>query len=405
MANVIETRGVTKVYPLYSHPSDRLKEALSLSRKKYHKEFYALRDVSIDVEQGSCVGLIGMNGSGKSTLLQVIAGVVSATRGDVKVHGRISALLELGAGFNPEYSGIENIKFQCALMGIPNEQVPEVIEKVRAFADIGDFVFQPVKSYSSGMYVRLAFATAINFDPDILIVDEALAVGDIYFQTKCMTRIRQLREQGKTLLFVSHDAAAVKSLCDKAYLLHQGQVIDHGAPDAVFNHYNNLIAAKAEDAMMRSAAQMRQRYGTGKILIGQVRLKNQAGIYTDTVSTGEHVSLEIAFKAHAEIQSPTIGISIRDRLGIEIYGINNHNLGIDFGSVKAGEEYVVTYDIDLRLGQNTYSIAISAHPEDTHVIECFDWVNDACIFRVVPSPQHKFVGACLLQTGVRCDRV
>jgi ABC-type polysaccharide/polyol phosphate transport system ATPase subunit len=405
MTNVIETHGVTKIYPLYSHPSDRLREALSIRRKKYHKDFYALRDVSISVERGSCVGLIGMNGSGKSTLLQVIAGVVSPTHGKAEVHGRISALLELGAGFNPEYSGIENIKFQAALMGIPSEEIPDLIERVRVFADIGDFVYQPVKSYSSGMYVRLAFATAINFDPDILIVDEALAVGDIYFQTKCMTRIRQLREQGKTLLFVSHDAAAVKSLCDKAYLLHQGQVVDHGAPDAVFNHYNNLIAAKAEDAMMRSASQMRSRYGTGKILIGNVRIRNQAGTYTDTLATGEKVSLEIDFKAHAEIHSPTIGISIRDRLGIEIYGINNHNLGIDFGTVRQGDEYRVSYDIDLRLGQNTYSIAVSAHPEDTHVIECFDWVNDACIFRMVPSPQHKFVGACLLQTGVRYERI
>jgi lipopolysaccharide transport system ATP-binding protein len=345
-----------------------------------------------------------MNGSGKSTLLQIIARVVTPTHGSVNVAGRLSALLELGAGFNPEYTGLENIRFQCALMGVDPKDHLDIMERIRDFADIGEFIFQPVKSYSSGMYVRLAFASAISFDPDILIVDEALAVGDMYFQTKCMTRIRRLREQGKTLLFVSHDAAAVKSLCDTAYLLHEGSVIDQGSPDQVFNHYNNLIAAKTDALMSRTAEQMRHRYGTGKILIETCRIENQAGVITDTVTTGETTKIHIRFRANQTVSSPTIGISIRDRLGIEIFGINNHNLGADFGEIPANSEWCVTYTVQMNLGRNTYSIAVSAHPEDTHLIECYDWINDACVFRVVPSPQFKFVGACLLQSEVNIEK-
>lgn len=404
MNPIIRVANISKVYPLYDRPTDRVKEALHPFRKKYHRDFFALRDISMSVGKGECVGLIGMNGSGKSTLLQVIAGVVTPTAGHCTVQGRISALLELGAGFNPEYSGIENARFQCSLNGFANAEIPKILEEIQAFADIGDFVYQPVKTYSSGMYVRLAFATAISLDPDILIVDEALAVGDIYFQTKCLSKIREFREQGKTLFFVSHDAAAVKSLCDRAFLLHHGQLIDEGMPDDVFNHYNNLISVKADGIKPQSVEEMRKRYGTGRVEIQSVRLRNETGLITDTVTTGEKVNLEIKFKANETVQSPTIGFSIRDRMGIEMYGINNFKLDIDFGAVNAGETYIVRYAIDLRLGHNTYTVSVAAHPEDNHVVECFDWLNDACVFRVVPSPKFPFVGSCLLDTSVSCER-
>jgi lipopolysaccharide transport system ATP-binding protein len=400
MDQVIKVENVSKVYPLYDRPYDRVREALSWNRRKYHKDFYALKNVNIEVNRGSCVGIIGMNGSGKSTLLQLIAGVVIPTTGHISVSGKVSALLELGAGFNPEYNGIENIKFQCALMSVPSQDVPDVIREVEAFAEIGDFIYQPVKSYSSGMYVRLAFATAINVNPDILIVDEALAVGDIYFQTKCLNKIRRFREENKTLLFVSHDAAAVKSLCDHAYLLHKGELLDSGTPDKVFDHYNNLIAVKEGQESFRNPLEMRQRYGSGKVKITSVRIKNAAGVFTDTITTAEKISIEIRIKVNASVPSPTIGLSIRDRLGIEIYGINNHNLGIDFGAANSGEEWLVCYDIPMKLGPNTYNIAVSAHPEDTHIIDCYDWWNEACIFRIVPSPHHKFVGCALLDAEV-----
>ena len=399
MSTVIKSTQLSKVYNLYNAPVDRLKEALNPFGKKYHREFYALNHVNIDIKRGECVGLIGMNGSGKSTLLQIIAGVVTPTSGTMSVNGRISALLELGAGFNPDFTGMDNIRFQCALMEIPQEEHEEVIRQVCAFAEIGDFVHQPVRSYSSGMYVRLAFAVAINVNPDILIVDEALAVGDIYFQTKCLAKIREFREEGKTMLFVSHDAGAVKSLCDRAYLLHRGKVEDEGAPDQVFNHYNNLISLNNPNHSA-SAESLRKRSGNGKILIQSVRMKNESGIYTDTFTTAEKTTLEIEIESFADVQSPTVGISIRDRLGNEMYGINNFLLGVDFGMLESGSRATIRYEIPLRLGKNAYNIAVSAHTSDNHLGECFDWLNDACIFAIIPSPEHKFVGSTLLDARV-----
>lgn len=399
---VVDAKEITKIYPLYDQSSDRLKEALHPFRRKYHREFFALRNVHIKIARGECVGLIGMNGSGKSTLLQIIAGVVSPTQGQCIRRGRISALLELGAGFNPLYSGIENAKFQCSLQGIPAKKIPRLLEEILDFADIGEFAGQAVKTYSSGMYVRLAFASAIAVDPDILIVDEALAVGDMYFQTKCLAKIREFRESGKTLIFVSHDAGAVKSLCDKAYLLHHGEVLDEGSPEQVFNLYNNLIAVKTESFGQINPIEMRQRYGTGKIKIQSARLRNKQG-YTDRIDTGETATLEIHFSAHEDIVSPTIGISIRDRVGIEVFGTNNYNLGVNFGTVLNGKSYVVSYTLDLKLAPDSYSVAIAAHPEDNHVIECYDWLNNALNFRVIASKELSFTGICSMETEAFCE--
>jgi lipopolysaccharide transport system ATP-binding protein len=389
------------MYPLYDRSSDRLKEALNPLRRKYHREFHALRNVSISVGKGECVGLIGMNGSGKSTLLQIIAGVVTPTSGHYTLKGRLSALLELGAGFNPEYSGVENARFQCALMGIAQKKVPQLLEEIINFADIGDFIYQPVKTFSSGMYVRLAFATAIAVQPDILIVDEALAVGDMYFQTKCLAKIRELRDSGRTLLFVSHDPGAVKSLCDRAYLLHKGEVLDSGSPDQVFNLYNSLIAVKSESEIQGKTQELRKRYGTGKIEIQQVRMKTKNG-YENIAFTGDKIALEIVFTAHEDVVNPTIGISIRDRAGIEMFGTNNFVLSTDFGLVRRNQRYVVSYDLDLQLGPNQYTVAVAAHPFDNHVIDCFDWINDALVFRVLPSDSLRFSGSCRFETTVDC---
>jgi lipopolysaccharide transport system ATP-binding protein len=245
-ASAISVRNLSKVYRLYDKPIDRLKESLHPFRKKYHREFYALRDVSFEVERGETVGIVGKNGSGKSTLLKIIAGVLTASNGGISVNGKISSLLELGVGFNPELTGIENVNFSGAVIGYSKEQIEEKIENIVAFADIGDFIYQPVKTYSSGMLVRLAFAVQTVVEPDVLIVDEALSVGDEAFSRKCFSRMAQLKAQGVTILFVSHSASTIVSMCDRAILLHHGELILRGKPKFVVSHYQKMIFASEE---------------------------------------------------------------------------------------------------------------------------------------------------------------
>ena len=230
---VIQVKDLTKMYKLYDKPSDRLKEALGLTRKKLYKEHYALHDVNFDIYEGECVGIIGTNGSGKSTILKIITGVLTPTAGEVKVDGRISALLELGAGFNMEYSGLENVYLNGTMIGFSKEEIDARLNDILEFADIGDFIHQPVKTYSSGMFVRLAFAVAINIDPEILVVDEALSVGDVFFQAKCYHKFEEFKKQGKTILFVSHDLGSVSKYCDRVILLNKGVKMDEGSPNEI----------------------------------------------------------------------------------------------------------------------------------------------------------------------------
>lgn len=400
--SMIRIKDVWKTFHIYPHPVDRLREVISPFRKKYHAEFHALRELSFAIEPGECVGIIGVNGSGKSTLLQLIAGVLTPTAGVVETNGRVSALLELGAGFSPQFTGRENIALHCSLAGIhPRDQGP-VLEQIISFAEIGDFIDRPIKTYSSGMYVRLAFSAAIHVDPQILIVDEALAVGDIRFQAKCLRRITAFREQGKTLLFVSHDASAVKALCDRAILLNKGRLLMDGTPDQVTKYYNNMVALEAEnDAVL--GTDLAKRGGNQKIQIRRVRMLNRHGDPTDTFQVGEAITLLIDIEAFADVPSPTVGMSFHDRMGVELFGINNHNLGIRFEDVKRGDRKTVQYDITLDLGINTYTVSASCHAGDNHLIESYDWVNDAFVFRVVPSEFHVFVGACRLDASVKIE--
>jgi len=226
--DTIIVNNLTKVYKLYNNPKERLKESLSFTRKKIHTDFYALKDISFDVKKGETLGIVGKNGSGKSTLLKILTGVLTPTTGNIQVNGRVAALLELGAGFNLEYTGIENIYLQGTIMGYTRLQMDSKIESILKFADIGNYVYQPVKTYSSGMFARLAFAVAINVDPEILIIDEALAVGDMKFQAKCFTRMNELKEKGATILFVGHDVSSIRTFCDKAIWIHEGEMVKWG---------------------------------------------------------------------------------------------------------------------------------------------------------------------------------
>ena len=242
----IQADHISKVYRLYDKPRDRIKEAFSLTHKIYYREHYALKDVSFDVYRGETVGIIGTNGAGKSTILKIITGVLSPTTGNIAVNGRISALLELGAGFNMEYSGIENIYLNGTMIGFTREEIDRKMDDILSFADIGDFVHQPVKTYSSGMFVRLAFAVAINIDPEILIVDEALSVGDAFFQVKCYHKFEEFKKQGKTILFVSHDLSSINKYCDRVILLKQGTKLAEGNPKDMVDLYKKVMAGQEE---------------------------------------------------------------------------------------------------------------------------------------------------------------
>ena len=253
--NAISVRDVTKVYRLYDKPIDRLKESVSISHKNYHRDFYALKGLSFQVKKGETVGIIGTNGSGKSTILKIITGVLTPTSGQVDVDGKISALLELGAGFNMDYTGIENVYMNGTMMGYTKKEMDAKLQDILDFAEIGDFVYQPVKTYSSGMFVRLAFALAINVDPEILIVDEALSVGDVFFQSKCYRRMEEIRKKGTTILMVTHDMGSIIKYCDKVVLLHKGEFIAEGPAGKVVDMYKKILAGKLDDLRAELAAE------------------------------------------------------------------------------------------------------------------------------------------------------
>ena len=339
--NVIQVEHVSKIYKLYDKPSDRLKESLGLSRKKRHREHYALNDINFDIHEGECVGIIGVNGSGKSTILKIITGVLAPTKGEVKVNGRISALLELGAGFNMEYTGLENVYLNGTMIGFSEEEIDAKLDDILAFADIGDFIHQPVKTYSSGMFVRLAFAVAINIDPEILIVDEALSVGDVFFQAKCYHKFEEFKKQGRTILFVTHDLSSVSKYCDQVILLDKGIKLDEGSPREMVDIYKQLLVgqepvkqAKAgEDGLMRAAVgdishghfqpnPNTLEYGNKQAEIVDFALKDASGMYTNTIEKGTSFQIILRVRFHQTVQEPIMAFTFKNIRGTELTGTN-----------------------------------------------------------------------------------
>lgn len=389
MNNVaIKVENLNKTYKLYNTPFDRLKEALHLRGKKYHKDFYALRNVGFEINKGEIVGIIGKNGSGKSTLLKIITGVLTPTSGSVTVNGRISALLELGAGFNPEYTGIENIRFQGNLMGFEDEEMNLRIEQILEFAEIGDFIYQPVKSYSSGMFARLAFAVAVNVDPDILIVDEALAVGDMVFQAKCMARMTMLMESGVTVLFVSHDTHSIKTLCQKAVFLDHGELRDFGSSASVTNKYIEMQHlsmgkqlkeldiqienSKINDDLINKKIpiivsleekaidpNLSQRYGDGRATILNAVILNKDFAPTQELVSNNDYYVQIAIRFNDDLETFVVGAGIVSLDGLQQLVCLNSQDGIDFPSVKKGEIYIVNIKMSIPIKAGTYTLTVA----------------------------------------------
>jgi len=356
----------SKNYRIYAKPADRLKE-LIFRRRKFHRDFWALKNVSFRVPTGSTFGVVGENGSGKSTLLQMIAGTLQPTEGRITLNGRVAALLELGAGFNPEFTGRENVILNAAIMGLTEDETVRRLPDIEQFAEIGNFIDQPVKTYSSGMYVRLAFAVAIHVDPEILLVDEALSVGDVYFQQRCMRRIRQMKQDGKTILFVSHDVTAVKNLCDAAVWLEHGEVQSIGEPDAVVSKYlaamtlrrdpyatdairgNGAAVTQSDGLVVRMLPNVDHRWGNRHAEIIGIQILDARGIPCEAVEHGGPIVVRVSAAFHKEVSRPIVGIMMRNRLGEDICGINTSAEGVELPPARAGQCFTVDFNLELPL--------------------------------------------------------
>ncbi|BAY62451.1 ABC transporter-related protein [Calothrix brevissima NIES-22] len=427
----ISLQNVSKCFKRYSRPVDKLKEVLLPSHSKVD-EFWAIKDINIEIPKGQTVGIVGRNGSGKSTLLQIIAGTLTPSSGDVQVNGRVSALLELGSGFNPEFTGRQNVFFNGRLLGLSQKQIEDRFDDIAAFADIGDFIEQPVKTYSSGMFVRLAFAVAVNVDPEILIVDEALAVGDIVFQHRCMRRMRAMMDSGVTTLFVSHDAGAIKTLCNSAIMLHDGKIHTTGLPNAVILEYLKLVTElelglstevevnsqqqvnNISDNVIPSATAANSdiespslnfknatRRGSGKAKIENVKILNQLGKYAGENPVflfNEKVTLVVNVKVYSPINSCIVGFHLCDKNGNEVIGSNTLEENITIDRLAAAEEIEIRFEFNLPLRPGSYSLTV-AGAENYESIS-FDWIDNIMVVQILPPDTGKRIHALVAQPMV-----
>lgn len=379
-------QNVSKLYRLYKTPFDRIRELNPLRRAPLHNDFWALRDISFSVERGEIVSLIGPNGCGKSTLLQIVSGILQPTTGRVVTRGRIAALLELGAGFNPEFSGRENVFINGEILGISRAEMERNLSSIEAFAEIGEFMERPVKEYSSGMYVRLAFSTAIHVNPDILVVDEALAVGDAVFANRCVRKFEELREKKTTVLFVSHDLGLVKQLSQRAIFLLNGQIAAEGEPRRVIDKYIGLVLERQKAFQVSRGAKLAatNRHGDGSSEIVDVALLDESGLPCGVVSSGEPVTLRIRSVIHRPGVEPMIGILIRNRIGMDVYGTNTSIENLRPGPFDAGEELEIDFRFECWLTPQHYTITVATQHADG---SSHDWLDDVVQFEVISMRQ------------------
>ena len=418
----ISVNDVSKMYKLYDNPMDRLKESLGLSRKKKYKEHYALNHVSFQVHKGETVGIIGTNGSGKSTILKIITGVLSPTGGEVSVNGRISALLELGAGFNGEYSGLENVYLNGSMIGFSREEIDAKLQSILDFADIGDFIHQPVKTYSSGMFVRLAFAVAINIDPEILIVDEALSVGDVFFQAKCYRKFEEFKEMGKTILFVSHDLSSIGKYCDRVVLLNKGEKLAEGGAKEMVNLYRRVLVNQYDDADLEEGAEnaeagqdgqltdgtagenvsKKEHAGGGRAMkdslnlnpkvleygskLGEIvdfAIRDDTGMITNVIEKGKEFSVQMKVRFQADVNDPIFAFTLKDLKGTEITGINTMYEHTPVKPQKAGDVREITFKQIMPLEAGEYMLCLGCTGYKDGDFTVFHRLYDVCNLTVI----------------------
>jgi ABC-type polysaccharide/polyol phosphate transport system ATPase subunit len=407
---VIRVRNLSKKYAIYERPWDKLRELLGLSDEPLHREFWALENISFELEAGATLGIIGQNGSGKSTLLQILAGIMRQTRGDCWITGKVSALLELGSGFNPEFTGRENVFMNGAILGLDKRQMQKRFDDIAQFAEIGNFMEQPVKTYSSGMFMRLAFAVAVNVDPDILLVDEALAVGDLIFQHRCMHRMNQLRDSGKTTILVTHDLGAVTKFCDRALLLDGGRLIEDGNPERVVQKYRALIferersyarispsgataipeaeggvffTADEEMPLAETIPNIDHRFGSGDATILGLELLDDRGRPTREVLGGQRVLVRLSVQLNRDLEAPILGYTIRDRMGVEISACNTSYAGKGLPPLPKGRRVTSDFQVQMpHMAAGSYSLSPAVAQGSLVQHDMCDWIDNALVFSI-----------------------
>jgi len=404
--SLLSVNNLGKAYRTYTSELQRVARWFGMPVKP-SEEHWVLKHLSFNIEAGEAIGIVGQNGAGKSTLLKMITGTLQPTEGHVQVNGRIAAILELGMGFTPDLTGRQNVYHAAGLMGFNAEQIDAVIDDIAAFAEIGTYFDDAVRTYSSGMQMRVAFAVATAFRPDILIVDEALSVGDSYFQHKSFERIREFQRQGTTLLIVSHDRGSIQALCDRAILLEKGTVIKDGNPEEVMDFYNALIAEKENskvEVRELEDGSLQTRSGSGEASIGAVTLHNAAGERIEFASVGEPVSLRVQTQINSPIPELVVGYMIKDRLGQPVFGTNTHHLGCTLHDLQAGETPGDSFNFIANLGVGSYSVAVALHTTDSHLARNYEWVDLTLVFNVVNISQGEFVGLAWIPPTVECHR-
>lgn len=402
----IQVQGLGKAYRQYKHRWGRLAEWFLPGNAVRHQHKWVLQDINFEVQAGEAVGIIGINGAGKSTLLKLITGTTQPTTGSVSMTGRVAAMLELGMGFHPDFTGRQNAHMAAQLLGISVEDITRLMPDIEAFAEIGHYIDQPVRVYSSGMQMRLAFSVATAIRPDILIVDEALSVGDAYFQHKSFDRIREFRKLGTTLLIVSHDKGAIQSICDRAILLNAGRLAMEGSPEAVMDFYNAMLADHQNQKISQTVQQdgsIQTISGTGQASIESATLTDPNGQLVEVVELGQPVRLIVNAKAGQDLPELVLGFMIKDRLGQPIFGTNSHHCRQPLRDIKAGQQIQYVFDFNADLGPGHYSMALALHTRDTHIENNYEWRDQALLFQIVNNRQNEFVGVAWLKPTLRID--
>lgn len=403
----IVVQGLGKAYKQYSSQWARLAEwllpAKTLPRHRLH---WVLKDINFTVHPGETVGLVGSNGAGKSTLLKMLAGTTLPTAGRIAIHGRVAALLELGMGFHPDFSGRQNALMSAQMMGIDARQAEAAMPDIEAFAEIGAYIDKPVRTYSSGMQMRLAFSVATAWRPEVLIVDEALSVGDAYFQHKSFERIRQFRAQGTTILLVSHDKGVIQSICDRAILLHQGQVALEGDPDSVMDYYNALLAERQGQQItfeMTAAGKLQTVSGSGEAVLEQLSLLDDKGKPLDVVEVGQQVTLEIVTRIQQPVPALVVGYLIKDRLGQSIFGTNTYHYDQTCEDLRPGQQVTTRFTFEMRTGPGSYSVSVALVEGQDHLGRNYEWRDLALMFSVINRSQPRFEGSSWMPPAVTAE--
>jgi len=404
----IHVEQLGKAYKQYPSRWSRLAEWLIPFSAPRHQQKWVLQDINFQVRQGQALGIIGINGAGKSTLLKMITGTTQPSCGQIRIEGRVAALLELGMGFHPDFSGRQNVFMAGQLLGLSMEEIAGLLPEIEAFAEIGDYMDQPVRTYSSGMQMRLAFSVATARRPDVLIVDEALSVGDAYFQHKSFDRIREFRKAGTTLLIVSHDRQAIQSICDRAILLDRGRLALEGAPEEVMDFYSAMLAEREQQTVRQERldnGKVRTISGTGEAGFADIALINAQGQRVEVIEVGSSVTLQVTVEVKAPIPRLVLGFMIKDRMGQAIYGINTHRLGRALEHLHAGERVVYSFQFPATLGKGNYSIALSLSRFDSHLDTNYEWRDFAMVFHVINIKQPDFIGCAWLDSRLSIERV